>query len=409
MQKFLGFEKLKKLITKSELSEEYKNKVIQELEYGNLYFNFFQLLEKSFIEIQTKFIIKWLRFSVIFGIILYFAVGVVDILLPIDVKETLLLIDFGLVLPAGIIFLLLTYMIKDINILELLFSILIIFVGLVNLIQYYSIPEGSRQWLFFVISLIILFSYAFQRFKYALFTSLSLSLFYILMADLFIRLDKNTLLANILFLTIENLISVFCSYLKERTFIRDILLSVFTSQSNNELKILSYIDGLTGIPNRRFFEEQFEREWKRAVRTKRPISLLMIDIDFFKNFNDTLGHLEGDWVLREVARIISENLRKDMDIAARYGGEEFVVVLPETDAKEANEVAERIRKAIESRCIEHPSSKVSKCVTVSIGVATITPNENQSKEILVKRADEALYEAKRKGRNRVEAFAKSES
>ncbi|WP_185954231.1 GGDEF domain-containing protein [Balnearium lithotrophicum] len=229
------------------------------------------------------------------------------------------------------------------------------------------------------------------------------------MADLFIRLDKNTLLANILFLTVENLISVFCSYLKERTFIRDILLSVFTSQSNNELKILSYIDGLTGIPNRRFFEEQFEREWKRAMRTKRPISLLMIDIDFFKNFNDTLGHLEGDWVLREVARIISENLRKDMDIVARYGGEEFVVVLPETDAKEAKEVAERIRKAIESRCIEHPSSKVSKCVTVSIGIATITPEENQSKEILIKRADEALYEAKRKGRNRVEVFAKSES
>ncbi|SMO51256.1 diguanylate cyclase (GGDEF) domain-containing protein [Balnearium lithotrophicum] len=332
-----------------------------------------------------------------------------DIFLPIDVKKTLLLIDFGLVLPAGILLFLLTYRIKNVNILELLFSILIIFVGLVNIIQCYFLPEGSRQWLFFGISLIILFSYAFQRFKYAIFSSLSLSLFYILMADLFIRLDKNTLLANILFLTVENLISVFCSYLKERTFIRDILLSVFTSQSNNELKILSYIDGLTGIPNRRFFEEQFEREWKRAMRTKRPISLLMIDIDFFKNFNDTLGHLEGDWVLREVARIISENLRKDMDIVARYGGEEFVVVLPETDAKEAKEVAERIRKAIESRCIEHPSSKVSKCVTVSIGIATITPEENQSKEILIKRADEALYEAKRKGRNRVEVFAKSES
>lgn len=161
---------------------------------------------------------------------------------------------------------------------------------------------------------------------------------------------------------------------------------------------MGMLDALTGIPNRRGFDNQMQTEWKRAVRDKTALSLLMIDTDRFKEYNDQYGHPEGDALLCMVVEEIRNNLRRPSDYCARWGGDEFTVLLPRTDAVGAQEVAEQIRSGVER--LEIPEID-SRRVTVSIGVHTAYPHIGGLPERFLKSADEALYEAKAAGRNRV--------
>ncbi len=170
-------------------------------------------------------------------------------------------------------------------------------------------------------------------------------------------------------------------------------------EANRKLAQISYLDALTGVSNRRSFEEELTMEWRRATRTGSRLSLLMIDIDGFKAYNDALGHPAGDSCLREVARIIDEGAKRAGDLVARYGGEEFAVLLPDTDSPGARALAERLRATVEGRAIRHPVTQRS--LTVSIGVATMSGGEEGEPSALVRLADGALYQAKRDGRNLV--------
>lgn len=173
-------------------------------------------------------------------------------------------------------------------------------------------------------------------------------------------------------------------------------------RSNMLLQKLSTEDSLTHIHNRRFFDDFLHNEWKRATRDKYAISLVMIDIDFFKPYNDIYGHQTGDDCLRGIAKAIKRSLHRPADIVARYGGEEFVVVLPETEKKGALKISEEIRNEIEMLKIKHIGNKVSSYVTASLGIETILPNEElKDPKLLIQRADKALYEAKSQGKNRV--------
>ncbi|MGF7185863.1 diguanylate cyclase (GGDEF)-like protein [Desulfitispora alkaliphila] len=172
-------------------------------------------------------------------------------------------------------------------------------------------------------------------------------------------------------------------------------------QYRDMLKETSMIDGLTGIPNRRRFDEALSMEWSRAARYGNSLSLVMIDIDHFKNYNDTYGHLEGDECLRKVAAAMQSIPKRNTDIVARWGGEEFACLLPDADEASANEIAEELRKKVMALQIPHESSQVSDVVTVSLGVATMVPQKGQQPDVLVKKADQALYNAKKSGRNRV--------
>jgi diguanylate cyclase (GGDEF)-like protein len=165
------------------------------------------------------------------------------------------------------------------------------------------------------------------------------------------------------------------------------------------LEQLSTTDGLTGVANRRRFDEFLEREWSRARRNQTPISLIMQDIDFFKAFNDHYGHLAGDDCLRQVAHALATNVRRPADLVARYGGEEFVCLLPDTDEKGATWMANRFLETMNDLNIPHAYSEAADHVTLSMGVATLTPLVGQSPAGLVLRADQLLYEAKRNGRN----------
>jgi diguanylate cyclase (GGDEF)-like protein len=170
--------------------------------------------------------------------------------------------------------------------------------------------------------------------------------------------------------------------------------------AEQQLAILASTDALTGVANRRSFEETFCGEWKRAARAEMPLALLMLDVDFFKTFNDTYGHPAGDRVLRAIADAIVAEIRRPGDVAARYGGEEFVALLPETEAAGARDVATRICAAVADLDVPHAGSLFG-YVTISIGVAVSWPTLGAPMAVLVKAADEALYQAKRSGRNRV--------
>ena len=173
-------------------------------------------------------------------------------------------------------------------------------------------------------------------------------------------------------------------------------------EANRELTRLSAFDGLTGIANRRTFDATLSREWRRSARSGAPIALMVVDVDCFKQFNDAYGHQVGDECLKAVARALAGGTRRPVDLVARYGGEEFAVVLPDTDAQGAAIVAEAMRSAVEALAITHRHSTAARVVTVSVGIAVTRPERSDDGGFatLLARADEALYRAKRDGRNR---------
>ncbi len=164
----------------------------------------------------------------------------------------------------------------------------------------------------------------------------------------------------------------------------------------------SLLDGLTGIANRRHFDQVFDKEWRRALRRGEELAVIFLDIDYFKNYNDYYGHLTGDDCLRQVGSVLKEFIKRGGELVARYGGEEFIIILSSTMLPEAIRVGEIVRKKIESLQIAHPMSEVSAYVTVSVGVATVIPQKDMMPSSLLKKADHALYQAKKNGRNRVE-------
>ncbi|MDF2642182.1 MAG: diguanylate cyclase [Pseudomonas sp.] len=171
--------------------------------------------------------------------------------------------------------------------------------------------------------------------------------------------------------------------------------------ANRSLEALSRHDPLTGLANRRHFDELKEVEFRRAIRHKTPLAVLMCDIDFFKIYNDTYGHMLGDECLKQVADVLRGVFGRSGELTARLGGEEFVVVLPNVDLLQANAAAERLRAFLAERELPHAGSSVSPLVTLSIGVAELDPETMDHFDLLLQRADQALYRAKRQGRDRV--------
>lgn len=183
---------------------------------------------------------------------------------------------------------------------------------------------------------------------------------------------------------------------------RQLIQSTETLQHLNlKLEQASYTDSLTALYNRRYFNILYEREFKRALRSEKPFIFMMLDIDFFKQYNDTYGHLQGDQALQAVAKALKSSLQRPGDYPFRLGGEEFGVIITDSDCMNARQIGEKIRANIENLKIEHKGSKISKILTVSIGGVCITPTIHMGDEALIHAADVNLYAAKERGRNQI--------
>jgi diguanylate cyclase (GGDEF)-like protein len=192
------------------------------------------------------------------------------------------------------------------------------------------------------------------------------------------------------------------------TQVNDVSISVrkehLLRDQTQKLHGLAYIDALTGIPNRRRLDEYLSDEFKRASRSNAPLSIIMADIDHFKQYNDTYGHQMGDFCLQRIANAIRASLHRPADLVSRYGGEEFVAVLPDTPVNGATSLSGELRKHVENLAIPHETSKTAEYVTLSMGIASISPDPHASCDTLLTQADAALYQAKKGGHNRVALF-----
>ena len=166
-----------------------------------------------------------------------------------------------------------------------------------------------------------------------------------------------------------------------------------------QLEEYSYQDGLTGIANRRFFEDSYQREWLNAQREQQPLTIMLLDIDYFKQYNDYNGHILGDACLKQIAQILKKSVSRPRDLVARFGGEEFVLILPDTSQASAIEVVERILQSIRTADICHSTSPLDQRLSVSLGVKTIIPTQKNDKMAFLKEVDQNLYLAKERGRN----------
>ena len=175
-------------------------------------------------------------------------------------------------------------------------------------------------------------------------------------------------------------------------------------QEEEKRKILetyAYIDSMTQIANRRYFDQFLDKEWRYCQRNKKNLCIVLIDIDNFKLYNDRYGHQAGDECLKKVARVLDDNLNRSHDFIARYGGEEFICILPNTNIEDAKVICEKLRVEIENLKIPHEDSKTSNVVTISIGISCTIPNENIEMNDLIRKADNALYLSKKAGRNKL--------
>lgn len=240
-------------------------------------------------------------------------------------------------------------------------------------------------------------------------SGLGVVLAYIATASLWVDgLPSDLVINSTLVLFVSVVMSLVANYQMEfdarRSFAQDLLQELNAlrlSQANADLQRLSRLDGLTEIANRRAFDEAFALAWKDAQRTQKPLSVIMLDVDAFKNYNDQYGHAAGDVCLQKIAHVLMGALFRSHDMVARYGGEEFVVLLPDTDDVAAFLVAERMLAGVQELQLPHAGNPAAPVVTFSAGVAAVIPLLNLSPQAVLKAADDALYAAKQVGRNRI--------
>ena len=367
-------------------------------------------LESAFNEYYCTNTLKHVRVALLTGLLLYAAFGMVDLmLLPAD-RMHMWFIRYAVVCPiitAGLGFTYLPHLRRFIQPV-LSFVMLAGSLGIVAMV--YFDPTPTKNYYYSGILLLIMgaFTFVSLRSLYAISWALATTLAYEIVAIFANHTDPQILIQNSFSIVATIIIGAFSNYLMENYLRRDFLNSILLEHENlqlqkasTELRRLSISDSLTSLGNRRHFEAMLEKEWLRATRSEAPISLILIDIDFFKPYNDNYGHQAGDDCLRLVAEEIGRFARRPGDTSARYGGEEFVLLLSGTEQAQAGAIAEACRSSIEALKIPHSHSKVACVVTVSAGVATLFPASDTGRRALVEAADKALYRAKAEGRNRV--------
>lgn len=378
-------------------------------------------LEQEFLDDYEQQYRQTSRYALVAGTLLYALFGILDMYLYPDQHRTLWLIRYGIVLP--VLLLALLYMFRPgprPHTQEVLaISTMIGALGIVAMTV--IIPAWTRNTYFAGLIIAVMFVYTFlrMRFIWATLSSWLVVLVYELASIELGSIDTINLVADNFFYLSANFVGMAACYSMEYDARRKFMLvrelhsersritqaNVQLESLNEMLDQLAHHDDLTGLPNRRSFFAHLDEEWNRHRRFRAPMSLVLIDVDYFKRYNDTYGHHAGDDCLRQLARLLMAFANRAGDQAARIGGEEFVLFLAGTDLDEACELGKKLRRKVEKMNLPHAGSLVAEHVTISAGVATTVPGEELDAEELLKQADKALYEAKEAGRNQVVCHA----
>ncbi|HEU0265208.1 MAG TPA: diguanylate cyclase, partial [Geobacterales bacterium] len=366
-------------------------------------------LEHAFRDYFFDKSLKRLRIALLTGIIFYALFAIDDLLLLPDLIGKLWLIRFAIVVPFGLLIFLFTFspLFRRFMQPAVWLAMQVGGLGIIAMIALDPERVGSYHNAGLLLDIMYSFTLVGLRFWYSLSWAATLLTAYLLVS-IPSPVPAAVVVHNFFTLFAAANIGAISNYLLERYMRKDFLQTLLLEEEKRELQVageklhaLSIIDDLTGIANRRHFELFINQEWQRALRNQTPISLILYDIDFFKPYNDGYGHQAGDTCLRRVAQLIQASIHRPGDLAARYGGEEFVVVLSGVEMYAALALAEKCRQAIEKSAIPHRFAPTGRVVTVSAGVATVTPHGSQDRQELIESADQALYAAKHGGRNQV--------
>ncbi len=380
----------------------------KELNRSFIHLKFSPLVENVFLDYYFSQSLSLMRISLVLSFFVYASFGILDVMLYSEVLEKMLVVRYAVGCPLILATLLYMFYVKREKHSQLAASFLMFFIGLSIMAMLIMTSADPSQKYYAGLVLVTFYAYMAigLRFCYATAVGWAVAGAYFLLSFFAIKPGFPFLVGNTFTLFFANIIGMVGNFLFEKSVRRGFLLSILykiesqnLKEANAKLEKLSNTDGLTKVANRRYFEEFLEREWMRAMRYKYSISLLMIDIDYFKNYNDHLGHQAGDQCLIKIASVLKTFERRPGDIVARYGGEEFVVVLSDTSAEDARRIAEEIRRKVMSLKLSHPDSSVNDVVTISIGVAAMIPSESITKEKLIEEADKFMYQAKAYGRN----------
>ncbi len=367
-------------------------------------------LESAFRATYEANTLKRTQLALGLGVFLYALFGLADYLLIPAAVAKLWFIRFGLVMPVLLFVLGASFFPRMRRHLQPLLWLVCFAAGTGIIAMSAFDPFGARHY-YAGVMLVIMFTFSFigLRFWYSVWWAAAVMVIYQFTAIFFIQPQPSIFFFTNLCFISAMILGGISNYLLELYVRRDFLRSLLSGAekrhlqlTSDRLRLLSVLDELTGIANRRSFEEVLQREFKRAIRSDSPLTLMLLDIDHFKPYNDTFGHRAGDECLRQVAACLASFTRRPGDLAARYGGEEFALIFPETGPESAMGLAETIRAAVENLAVAHSHSD-AQVITVSIGVATGWPQDEEQKEAFIEVADQALYRAKNLGRNRVVA------
>lgn len=359
-------------------------------------------------DFYTAYIKKWMihiRFVIAASIFMYASFSYLDYNFVSEHLKELSIIRYAIFIPYATLLFLLTFIDFRIfrKIFEPLMFIQIIIAGLGIIAMIFIIPEETG-WMYYaglILVIIATFTWYRVRLTYATIATIIVIVSYEIVAVLFKHSPTHVVIINSFFLIASAFMSFIACRSMELYARRDFILEKELLESNRKLSALSETDGLCGIANRRKLDIHLDNECKRANRAKTEMSLLLIDIDFFKLYNDGYGHLEGDIVLQKIAKSLNSVTKRPGDLCARYGGEEFVLVFPGMDKDSLRIIAEEIIQAVRSLAIAHKDSKISDVITVSAGAAYASSKGEIVSRDLLKMADTALYKSKEQGRNRL--------
>ncbi len=374
--------------------------------------------EAAFLQHYRKKTIASIRFALIASIFLYGGFGFLDPWVVPSVKHEVWLIR-SVIVCLAILTLVASYLSKKFKLIQLLINITVTMGGIGIAVMMF-IDTGLGGEIYYGGLLMILFgvySFAKLQFKHAVICGGIVTLFYIISSLLDKKMNSILLINNYFFILGANIMGMPVAYTLESYLRRGYQSSVMLKKAMRQVHKMSIFDELTNIANRRYFDLKFPEEFNRMRRIQHSLSLLIVDIDFFKGYNDQFGHQAGDECLVKIAGVLKQCVRRASDLltrstanrtevigdlVTRWGGEEFVIFLGGTSLDNAYTIAEKIRQGVLDLCMPHPASSAYNTVTVSIGVSSLIPSASNSCEALFKAADIALYRAKESGRNRVE-------